>query len=215
VATTPRDPVVEPPIQPGYDPAAPREREIPGRVLLPPTLRTRVAAFDTVVDRQFDRLRGNPVADRLFYDASELADFSLIWHLVGVTRGVLWSRREHETLRLVVCMGAESVLVNGVIKSLFRRTRPTWDFDHARPRRLRRPRSSSFPSGHASAAFTAAGLLSEDDRAWPVYYAAALVVASSRVHVKIHHASDVAAGAALGVVLGRVLRRVWPLRNAE
>ena len=215
MATTPRDPVVEPPIEPGYDPAAPREQEVPGRVLLPPGLRTRVAAFDAAVDRQFDRLRGNPVADRVFYDASELADFSLIWHLVGVARGIVSSRREPETLRLLVCMGAESVLVNGAIKSLFRRTRPTWDFDHDRPRRLRRPRSSSFPSGHASAAFTAAGLLSEDDKAWPLYYAAALVVASSRVHVKIHHASDVAAGAALGLVLGRVFRRAWPLRNAR
>jgi len=44
----------------------------------------------------------------------------------------------------------------------------------------------------------------------PLYYVAAAVVASSRVYVKIHHASDVLAGAATGLVLGRLARRIWP-----
>jgi undecaprenyl-diphosphatase len=71
--------------------------------------------------------------------------------------------------------------------------------------------SSSFPSGHASAAFTAAGILAEDSRAWPLWYLLAGLVASSRVHVKIHHASDVVGGAVLGIALGRMARRAWPL----
>jgi undecaprenyl-diphosphatase len=209
VTSTPDDPAVHPPIAPGFDPESPREQEIPGRILLPPPLRRRVAAFDAAVDRQFDRVRGNPVADRVFYDASELADFSLLWHIVGVARALAWPRREREALRLAVCLGVESVLVNVVIKGLFRRSRPVWE--EARPRRLRRPRSSSFPSGHASSGFTAAGLLAERSGAWPVWYLVAGVVASSRVHVKIHHASDVVGGALLGVVLGRLFRRAWPL----
>jgi len=36
-------------------------------------------------------------------------------------------------------------------------------------------------------------------------------VASSRVYVKIHHPSDVVAGAVLGVALAQVAKRVWPL----
>jgi len=36
-------------------------------------------------------------------------------------------------------------------------------------------------------------------------------VAASRVYVRMHHASDVIAGAALGVALGVVARRVLPL----
>ena len=35
----------------------------------------------------------------------------------------------------------------------------------------------------------------------------ATVVASTRVYVRLHHASDVAAGAVLGLALGRALRR--------
>jgi len=63
----------------------------------------------------------------------------------------------------------------------------------------------------ASSAFFAAALLSEGDPALrPLYYAIAVVVALSRIHVRIHHASDVAAGIGLGAVLGEIARRLMP-----
>ena len=37
------------------------------------------------------------------------------------------------------------------------------------------------------------------------------LVATSRVYVKMHHASDVLVGAALGIGLGTIARRVLPL----
>jgi len=172
--------------------------------------RRGVARFDLAVDRGFDRLRGGVVADRVFYAASELGDFGLIWVILGVVKGL---RRDGDVVtaaRMTVAMGAESVLVNGVVKSFFRRTRPPWEVD--RPLQVRRPLTSSFPSGHASSAVSAAMMLSEDDNLWPLYVAIAAVVATSRIHVKIHHASDVAAGAVLGVGLGLIGRRLAPTR---
>ncbi len=111
--------------------------------------------------------------------------------------------------RLAIALAVESLVVNWGIKSLFRRTRPVWD--QPRRFRLRQPRTSSFPSGHATSAFTAAALLSDGDPAWPLYYSAATIVALSRIHVRIHHASDVVAGIAVGMVLGRLGRRLFPL----
>ena len=103
--------------------------------------------------------------------------------------------------------------MNGAVKALFRRTRPIAEFE--RPHRLRQPRTSSFPSGHASAAFVAAALLSDGRRAKPLYYGVAGVVALSRVHVRIHHASDVVGGIAVGVALGAIVKRVgrWAKRR--
>ena len=109
---------------------------------------------------------------------------------------------------MTAAMGVESVLVNGVIKSFFRRTRPPWEVD--RPLHVRRPLTSSFPSGHATSAVSAAIMLSEDDDWWPLYVAMAAVVATSRIYVKIHHASDVAGGVAVGLVLGLIGRRLMP-----
>lgn len=180
---------------------------------LPPPLSelsARIHRFDNRIDRAVDSLRGNKIADRAFYGASELGDFSLIWHLVGVARGLTSDERADEAIRLSVILGAESVLVNGIVKSFFRRQRPVWESVDPRPHRLRTPRSSSFPSGHASAAFTAATLLAEDSSMAPLYYGAAAFVAASRTYVKIHHASDVIAGAATGLVLGRIARKIWP-----
>ncbi|MFP5376008.1 MAG: phosphatase PAP2 family protein [Acidimicrobiia bacterium] len=177
--------------------------------LLSRRTRRRVAAFDARVDAAFERARGNPVADRLFYGASSVADHSLVWLILGALRGL---RSEHDwaaAVRVGTGVFAESALVNVGVKSLFRRTRPPWDVE--RPLPLRRPRTSSFPSGHATAAFTAAALLADDDPLWPLYYALAVVVSASRVHVRIHHASDVLGGVAIGAVLGRLGRRLAPL----
>lgn len=167
-----------------------------------------VRAFDESVDRAFDRLRGNPVADRAFYAVTELGDFGLIWALIGATRGLRSDEDAAEFWRLAAVMGIESVVVNGVVKSMFRRERPV--VQDPRPHKLRIPLTTSFPSGHASTAMLAASLLGESRRSAPVYYALGLWVASSRVYVRIHHASDVVGGLALGLTMGAVARKVWP-----
>jgi undecaprenyl-diphosphatase len=172
-----------------------------------------VARFDTAIDARVDRMRGHPHVDRLMYAASELGDFSLIWHLVACGRALAPDRRPIHAVRVAAILGAESALVNGPVKSMFRRHRPAWEQE--RPRRLRQPRTSSFPSGHASAAMTAAGVLAQNDPIWPLYYAVGAVVAGSRVYVKIHHPSDVVAGALVGIVLARVARRAWPFPEAS
>ena len=177
--------------------------------LLSKRARDAVADFDRQAEAALDHLRGHPVADRVFYGASGVFDHSVGWLILGALRGL---RSEHDW-RAAIRVGAgvfiESAVVNIGIKSLFRRRRPAWDVH--RPFPLRRPRTSSFPSGHATAAFTAAALLSDDDPLAPLYYAIAVVVATSRVYVRIHHASDVLGGVAIGVVLGQVGRRLAPL----
>ena len=168
------------------------------------------ASVDAAVDRAWDRLRGHPTLDRVFYTASELGDFSLIWHLLGTARGVTSRRGSREATRLALALGAESALVNGAVKSAFRRERPV--HEEERPHGLRQPLTSSFPSGHASAAFMAATLLSERSRVKPAWYGLAAIVAASRIHVRIHHASDVVVGAGIGLALGRLIRKLVPLR---
>lgn len=169
-----------------------------------------VVRFDAAIERYIDRHRGNPVVDHVMYTASELGDFSLIWHLLSTARGLAPDRDLNDVLRVAAILGAESLLVNQGAKRLFNRGRPPWE--QQRPLNLRRPRTSSFPSGHASAAVVAAGVLSQRDTLWPVYVAVATVVATSRVYVKVHHPSDVLAGALLGAGLAVAARRLWPRR---
>ena len=163
--------------------------------------------FDDACDRLLDRVRGHALLDRVMYGASALGDFSLIWLLIAAARGITSDRRADEAIRLAAALGAESLIVNQGIKRLFRRGRPVFAGEH--PHDLRTPVTSSFPSGHASSAFFAAALLSQHSkRAAPLWYAVAAIVASSRPYVRVHHASDVVAGAMVGTVLGAVARPV-------
>lgn len=182
----------------------------------PPYEAPLVAAFDRFVDDQAERLRGSRLLDRVFCSASAAGDHGLVWLALAAIRALTPRSRDPHAGRAAARLGAgiaiESVLVNGLVKALFGRRRPHRG-EHPRPLPVRQPLTSSFPSGHASAAFFGAILLGERDRRWPVYWAVALTVAASRVYVRMHHASDVVAGALVGVALGLAGRRLVPLEN--
>jgi len=73
---------------------------------------------------------------------------------------------------------------------------------------VRTPSTSSFPSGHASAAAFAATVLTTLDgkKSAPLWFGLAGIVGTSRAFVRIHHASDVIGGAVVGVGLGLLVR---------
>ena len=176
------------------------------------SLGTAVARFDQAVDEALERLRGRAVPDRVFTLASTLGDFSVVWHIINVARGLTSRRRAQQIPLLLAGLAIESLVVNQGIKRLVRRPRPTLEGD---PRfDVRRPSTSSFPSGHASAAgFTAVVLTGWDGaRSAPLWWTIGSVVATSRAYVRIHHASDVVAGMTVGAAMGfggrAALRRV-------
>jgi len=170
-----------------------------------------VDGVDDQIDELVATIRGNPVLDRLFYTAAELGDWSLIWHLFAAAGAVRSARLQPNAVRVIAALGAESALVNGVFKSIVGRKRPVADYE--RPLHLRIPRTTSFPSGHASSATMAALLLSEKDPAlrW-LYAATAATIALSRSYVRIHHASDIAGGVVVGWGLAKAVKALVPLK---
>lgn len=161
-----------------------------------------VAAFDDAVDRAIEPLR-SPALDGIVYRLSSAADHSLLWNACAALQTLARGDDLAFVARFAAAMGFESAVTNGAVKSLFRRVRPADYSDLEFRHGLRRPITSSFPSGHATAGFCAATLLGGG--AW---YGLATVVAATRVYVRLHHASDVVAGAAFGLALGAALRRV-------
>lgn len=200
---TPASPPVTAPDQP-LPPPSP-----PGRRSLGPT----IAQFDRWADVTLERLRGHRLPDAIFTGASHLGDFSVIWHLTGIGRGLTSDRRAAQAYVLAGLLGVESLVVNQGLKRLFRRQRPTVEGD---PRfHVRRPLTSSFPSGHASAAAFAATVLTGWDgrRAAPLWWTMASTVAASRAYVRIHHGSDVVAGMATGAMLAVGARQLLGRRG--
>ena len=160
--------------------------------------------FDSAGDKVFEPLRKNAVSQRVFSMASTIGDFSVVWHVIGVLCAVISVISFRETLSLSVALGCESLIVNQGLKRIFRRDRPTISGDERFD--VRTPSTSSFPSGHASSA-TCAAIILTSFTAMPlaiVWILVGVVVALSRVVVRIHHLSDILGGLVAGAVLGGI-----------
>lgn len=163
-----------------------------------------MSAFDTAGDRILEPLRNNKFSIALFGFASTVGDFSIVWHVIGLVRAIGSIQRLHEAIALTLALGVESLIVNQGIKRIFRRERPTASGDERFE--VRTPSTSSFPSGHASSA-TFAAIILASFTGIPLallWCGIALIVALSRVVVRIHHLSDIVGGIVTGAVLGSI-----------
>ncbi len=119
----------------------------------------------------------------------------------------------------VSSMGREAIeasafagIIAGLSKEAFGRKRPITSADET----SFQPGSSnqSFPSGHATEAFTLASVVAARSSGWLIptlAYTGACLVAYDRVNDRAHFPSDVVAGAALGIAVGRfVVHRHQP-----
>jgi len=165
-------------------------------------------AFDQRVDAWIEGGRGRPGLDASARVASFLGDHGLVWFFIGVALARRPGPRRRSALRAVIFTGLVVPLVNTKVKRAVDRSRPEAAVSVPG---LRAPTSASFPSGHTTAAWCAATLLAEDDTLGAFYYAVAVTVSASRLQVRHHHASDVAAGMILGRTLGLAGRRLVPL----
>lgn len=161
-------------------------------------------SFDVLGDRIVEPLRDNKLAVAVFGAASTVGDFSMVWHAVGLLAVMASRISVAQAIALSCALGIESLIVNQGIKRIFRRQRPTTGGDHRFD--IRTPRTSSFPSGHASSATFAAVILTSYS-GWPlavIWCVIAVVVAMSRVVVRIHHLSDIVGGVIAGITLSWV-----------
>ncbi|MFV0315387.1 MAG: phosphatase PAP2 family protein [Microthrixaceae bacterium] len=174
---------------------------------------TPLERFDMRVERALAASRGRPVIDRVAYTLSEAANHSILWHSINAldaAGGVIAGKpaRARRALRRSVVLGVEQALVNGPLKALMARQRPEPLDTH--PHRLRSPLTSSFPSGHATAGACAAVLGSADTGHRWAWWSLAALVGWSRVHVGLHHPSDVLGGWLAGAGLARTAQGLWP-----
>jgi membrane-associated phospholipid phosphatase len=123
---------------------------------------------------------------------SKLGEHGAIWVAVGLAGAVLDEPRREAWLGAVRRVGIAYV-VNQSVKLVVRRPRPA---DKAVWTRS----NLSFPSAHATTSFCGARMYS---RLGLRLYPLAVALAASRLLLRVHHPTDVVAGAALGTVLGR------------
>ena len=147
---------------------------------------------------------------------SRAADHSVLWMgvaaLLAVRRGV----GRKAAMRGLLSIALSSATANALLKPMLPRRRPAAAELPGFRALPDPPRSSSFPSGHAaSAAAFATAVAMEYPKAAPLIVPLAGAVGYSRVHVGVHWASDVLAGAAIGTGVAWATRRWWPVRESD
>ena len=142
-----------------------------------------------------------PAARRAVTAYTVAGEHAALWYAVGLTAMAI-DRPRAATYRRAMAGILVTELMNTAVKSVFRRRRPALQ---ELPALVKVPTSLSFPSAHASTSFAAARAYSALLPAVPLYAAAALM-ALSRVYVGVHYPSDVAVGAGLGLATGSVIR---------
>ncbi len=164
-------------------------------------LRAQVDALDRAVSEAVADTP-TPRLDRLLVGVSNAANYSRLWLATAAAMAALGGGRgRRAAYQGVLAVALTSAVTNLVLKPLARRQRPARQDGQPVPdsRRVRRPVSPSFPSGHAASAFafaSAAGQAAPSIRL-PLHVAA-VAVAFSRVHTGVHYPTDVAIGAVIG-----------------
>ena len=151
-----------------------------------------------------------PATDRILRAASQAANRSTLWLLLAALLAAVGRRQgRRAAVDGIAAIGLASCAVNGPMKFLWRRARPTPSVTGPPERVLPMPGSFSFPSGHTASAFAFATAVT---RALPVagipVIAAAGVVGYSRIHTGVQYPSDVLAGAGIGALAGVAAPRV-------
>jgi undecaprenyl-diphosphatase len=154
----------------------------------------------------YEAIAGTPTPelDRAFRRISRAADHSKLWIgtsvVLAATGGASGRRAAANGLASI---GLASAVANLVLKPLADRRRPDREA-HQVPaaRRVTKPKSTSFPSGHSASAFAfATGVAAESPQAGIPLSLAASLVAYSRVHTGVHYPLDVVVGSVTGVAL--------------
>jgi YegS/Rv2252/BmrU family lipid kinase len=158
-------------------------------------------AVDRRLLRRLTRPWPAPI-DKALVGLSRAGEHSALWLGLAAAGALFGGRRGRRAAKEgVLALGVTSATVNG-LKLVIGRRRPA-------PRRVlrHRPRTSSFPSGHAASAFAFAVAVSREvPEAAPVLLPLAASVAYSRVYLGVHYPSDVLVGGALGTAAGLAAR---------
>ncbi len=174
-----------------------------------------IGKADRAVSRGVADLPAGPL-DTAMLALTRSANHSVLWCGVAAALAARRGTTRRAAARGLLAIALTSTLANGALKRALPRRRPAASALPSSQTLPRPPTSSSFPSGHAaSAAAFLTGVAMESPRAALAVAPLAAGVAYSRVHVGVHWASDVAAGAAIGTGVALATRRWWPVRASD
>ncbi|WP_300350447.1 phosphatase PAP2 family protein [Clostridium sp.] len=142
---------------------------------------------------------------------TSLGNLGFIWIVISL--GLLISKKYRKIgiLTLAVLI-VNTILGEGILKHLIERPRPFVTYKDLNII-ISKPNSFSMPSGHTSASFAAAFMLSYCIKKYKVYfYTLASLIAFSRIYLLVHYPSDVLSGILLGFISFLIVIKIYNIK---
>lgn len=160
--------------------------------------------FDNNILRFIENNMHSYIMDKTMIFFTELGNMGIIWIVISI---LLMLNKKYRIIGIAtlaaVALGA--LLGEGIIKHIIERPRPFVKSSYINLL-ISKPMSSSFPSGHTTAAFSASGILSSYFRKYSIeIFLLAFVIAFSRLYLYVHYPTDVLAGIILGIISSRII----------
>ncbi len=147
----------------------------------------------------------NPFFDTFFTYLSLFGNSLFVWLIIIVVLIVIEERKDKRFIfYFLTSFLITTVLVNVVMKTIYHRPRPpvATTIHHV----FTCPTDYSFPSGHASAAFASAVIVSAFDRKRRYfYYVVAFLISLSRIYLGCHYFFDVVTGGVIGSIISQIV----------
>lgn len=142
-----------------------------------------------------------------FFSFFSLSGISIIVWFIAAALLIFFEEKKNRKFifYLAVSLFITFVLTNVILKNIFQRERPAITTQKV----ISCPLDFSFPSGHASAAFAGAVILSSFDRKRRLlYFIVATLIAYSRIYLGCHYFIDIVGGGILGGLISTMTLKV-------
>ena len=161
----------------------------------------RIQAVDDKVIDNIIKIR-SPLKNRIMIAASSAGNGGMIWFAVCMPF-LIYAPWRLTGVNIIFALAFTQTLCELILKHIVRRERPVWKLADEE-QLIHRPKYYSFPSGHTSASFcvVAVALLRCQPITILLVFIIAVMVAVSRVYLRVHYLSDVLVGMVLGLLCG-------------
>lgn len=144
-----------------------------------------------------DKFR-HDILDKIMPRITVLGDGGVFWILIALAFVFKGTTRIVGEM-MISALILTTILGEGLIKHIIRRARPFVGGIESKLL-ICRPITYSFPSGHTSSSFAAAGVLfAAHSRLAPIAFILAALIAFSRIYLNVHYPTDVFIGILLGL----------------
>ena len=139
--------------------------------------------------------------DQIMVFITKLGNNGFIWIAISVPFLINKKHRLYG-IKIILALILTAFIGEFIIKRIVGRIRPSGNI-HPDDLLIKNPKSYSFPSGHTSSSIASASILlfSYGLIILPIFILA-ILIAFSRIYLKVHYLSDVLAGAFLGLTCG-------------